>query len=348
MEALGIESKVLARLVLASALVVSPSFAATADRGGWKTHDKIQGMKDENGEAKKSKNISGIACIEAVGFPRRCLVIDDELQDAQFVTLTKGVIDAGNSVHLIDGEYHDEPLSLDGEGVAYADGFFYVMGSHGHPRDPDHKLNPERDKDKIDAKIAASSQIIRIDASADANAIVSTGKLKDILKSQTELAKSIDQRLDENGLTVEGIAVQGDRLFAGLRAPSLQGGLAAVVSVKLGALFNGAAPDPKLFRLPLGQNRGVRDLARYGEGFLVLAGPAAGVEGPAAVFAWDGKGEKVTLLADLPREEQKGEQIKAEALLPLDLKAKGLRVLVLYDGGKEGAPRSFLVGKPPF
>lgn len=343
MPTLTFERRGLIRLALAASLVLSSNSVLIAGKHDWGTEGKILGEKGRKGKKdKKSTNISGIACVEAMGFPRHCLVIDDELQDAQFVTLSKGMIKAGNPVHLIDGEYQDEPLPLDGEGVAYADGFFYVMGSHGHPR------NSNINDAERNAKITASSQIIRIDESGNEGSVVSTGKLRDILKAQAALNDYVDQRLDENGLTVEGIAVQGDRLFVGLRAPLLQGGLAAVVSVKLGALFNGAAPDPKLFHLPLGEQRGVRDLARYGEGFLVLAGPAAGVEGPEAVFAWDGKGEEVMRLADLPGETEDGQRIKAEALLPLDLKAKGLRVLILYDGGKEGAPRSFLVGKPPF
>ena len=88
-------------------------------------------------------------------------MIDDELQSAQFVVVDDGELRAGSSLPLIANEHDNKPLELDGEGVAYFDGAFYVIGSHGHPRDKKMDLNPIADKRKIDAKIAASSQIIR-------------------------------------------------------------------------------------------------------------------------------------------------------------------------------------------
>ncbi|WP_416361694.1 DUF3616 domain-containing protein [Mesorhizobium sp. AR02] len=41
---------------------------------------------------------------------------------------------AGDFVRLIDNSFANKPLELDAEGVAYADGFFYVISSHGRPR----------------------------------------------------------------------------------------------------------------------------------------------------------------------------------------------------------------------
>jgi hypothetical protein len=112
----------------------------------WPVRGKLQG---ENG--KKSKSVSGIACATTEGFPRACLVIDDNLQEAQFVTVKDGEIVAGGMISLIDNSFEGEHLELDGEGVAYADGFFYVIGSHGHPRDSDHSLDPDKDAARIAA-----------------------------------------------------------------------------------------------------------------------------------------------------------------------------------------------------
>jgi len=122
----------------------------------WPVRGKLQG---KNG--KKSKDVSGIACATAYGFPRACLVIDDNMQEAQFVTVKDGEIVAGDVIPLIDNSFEGKPLELDGEGVAYADGFFYVIGSHGHPRDSNHRLDPDKDAARIAAQIAASSQIVR-------------------------------------------------------------------------------------------------------------------------------------------------------------------------------------------
>src|SRR5262249_30316087 len=112
-------------------------------------------------DGSKSKDISGIAC-KGGKFPRACLVIDDNRQDAQFVTVDDGDLTAGDSVSLITNQFKEEPLELDGEGVAYADGSFYVMGSHGHPRNKKGKLDEVTDKGKIRARITAASQVIRV------------------------------------------------------------------------------------------------------------------------------------------------------------------------------------------
>ena len=105
----------------------------------WPVRGKLQGKK-----GKKSKDLSGVDCTTAKGSPRAGLVIDDNMQEAQFVTVKDGEIVAGDMIALIDNSFEGKPLELDGEGVAYADGFFYVIGSHGHPRDSDHRLDPTK------------------------------------------------------------------------------------------------------------------------------------------------------------------------------------------------------------
>jgi hypothetical protein len=71
----------------------------------WPVRGKLQG---KNG--KKSKDVSGIACATAHGFPRACLVIDDNMQEAQFVTVKDGEIVAGDVVPLT--ALKASPLSL--------------------------------------------------------------------------------------------------------------------------------------------------------------------------------------------------------------------------------------------
>jgi hypothetical protein len=293
----------------------------------------------------ESTNISGIACSMAEGFPRSCLVIDDNLQSAQFVVVRDGTIVAGDLVRLISNKYKGKPLELDGEGVAYADGYYYVIGSHGHPRDRDHQLDPIKDADKIKARIAASSQIVRVTARPDAPATMATGKLGAIIAANPELSPFLDRRLEINGLTIEGVAVKAGRLFAGFRAPSLGNGRAAILSVRLGALFGEDAPDAKLYQLPLGAGRGVRDITVYGNGFIVLAGPATG-DGAYAVYWWDGVGEDARLLKELADVIGKDGKRKPEALLPLDEGPSRLRVLLLFDGERQGAPVAIKIPRP--
>ncbi|MGC0320833.1 hypothetical protein ABIG06_001462 [Bradyrhizobium sp. USDA 326] len=82
-------------------------------------------------DGKKSKDVSGIACTEGHGSPRYCLVIDDNLQEAQFVTLKQGKLIAGEPAKLIDNTFKRKPVELDGEGVAFGSGRYYVKDGAG-------------------------------------------------------------------------------------------------------------------------------------------------------------------------------------------------------------------------
>jgi hypothetical protein len=232
--------------ILATALILSVLVGvdATADET-WPVHGKLQG---KNG--KKAENVSGIACATAQGFPRTCLVVDDNMQEAQFVTVKDGEIVAGDLIPLIDNNFEGMPLELDGEGAAYADGFFYVIGSHGHPRDSDHRLDPNKDAGRIVAHIAASGQIVRFRSEGPRASVERTAKLREVIAQQPDLNSHRDQRLEKNGLTIEGIAVRHGRILAGFRGPSLNGGRAAVLSVAVDGIFGNAAPDAHLYRLP--------------------------------------------------------------------------------------------------
>ncbi|WP_161855543.1 DUF3616 domain-containing protein [Bradyrhizobium sp. CCBAU 051011] len=86
-------------------------------------------------------------------------------------------------------------------------------------------------------------------------------------------------------MTIEGIAIRDERLSAGLRGPVLDGNRAVVVAVDIDVLFGGTGTAHRLFRLSLGDGRGVRNLASFGEWILILAGPAADGPGSYAVYA---------------------------------------------------------------
>ena len=83
--------------IAAIVCVVSLAMAAGPAAGGqdddqWPVKGKLIGKTKKSGEVSKSKDVSGIACTTDTGFPRDCLVIDDNLQFAQFVTVKDGKI----------------------------------------------------------------------------------------------------------------------------------------------------------------------------------------------------------------------------------------------------------------
>lgn len=308
----------------------------------WPVDGKLVGASEHGGKAKKSRDLSGIACDRESGFPRNCLVVDDEAQSAQAVTVNDGSIVAGGVVPLISNTFDGDPLELDGEAVAFADGSFLVVGSHGHPRDRKARLDERSDADEIRAKITASSQILRVrlpasawrdDGEVDAD-VTSSNRLREAFKTIRELGPYIDRRLDQSGLTLEGAAVANGRFYAGLRSPVLDG-MAVVVHVDLQSLYGNGPLEARIHRLDLA-GHGIRDLVAHKGGFVVLAGPAPDQDGAFAVYSWNGSDapELIGALPDFDEDE------KPEAILPLEQSDRGLRLLVISDGGKEGRPRA--------
>lgn len=340
-------------LVLSAVVALQPGAAPGQNERVWHVEKKLVGEDIKKStkikNVKKSTDISGIACTSDTGFPRSCLVIDDNLRSAQFVKVKNGEIVAGSTIRLIDDEHE-----LDGEGVAYGNGFFYVLGSHGHPRDRRGELHPGRNAAEIRAKIAASSQLIRIRVDSVSGQpptatpeLARTSKLKEIIR-ESALAPFVDRRLEDNGVTIEGVAIHGNRLFAGFRGP-LVNNRAVILSVSLGALFEAQPPDAELHLLTVGPGRGVRDLARFADGLLVLAGPMAdNNDAGYAIYWWDRVNDTPSLLKVLPTyPDEDGNELKPEAILPLDQTSTNLRLLLMFDGAKEGGPRAIEVAKPP-
>ena len=313
----------------------------------WKVHNKLLGKpKDAAGlESKKSEDVSGIACATS-GFPRLCLIVDDESQGAQIVIVNNGDLIAGDFIRLITDVHEGKPLELDAEGAAYddVDKSFYVIGSHGRARHEDDSKKEAKNK----AKAEASRHVFRIRLKADA-VDVKTGKLaatpdikpsslSGLIQAQAELAPWFDKPLDANGLTIEGVAVFDRRLYVGMRGPVL-------LSAPLTAIFDGQVGESKLHRVNLGKDtagkpRGIRDIVVYRGAFLLIAGPVSdppsGDIKPAdyAVFRYDGA--VANKLLDL---DPYGNAVKPEALLPLDEKDGKLRALLFFDGPEEGEPR---------
>lgn len=322
----------LAAVVCALALLAVP-VSGTAD-DAWKIKGKLIG------KPQKSEDVSGIACTTQKDFPRSCLVIDDNLQDAQFVTVEDGKLRADALIKLIEDRFDGEALELDGEGVAFADGLYYVIGSHGRPR-----RDNDLEADMIRARIAASSQIVRFPAKDGANAKVErTANLRKLIAADSILAQFMDKPLDQNGLTIEGVAIKDNAtLYAGFRAPVVEDKGAAVMSVPVGALFAGSLTKGEVTWLKLGAGRGVRDIVAFETGLLILAGPGADEGGTYAIYRWDGNSKEADKLAELTQFKPKR---KPEGLLPLDRNGTQVRVLILFDKEEEGAPTPVAITMP--
>lgn len=206
----------------------------------------------------------------------------------------------------------DEEADL--EGMAVADGFLWVVGSHGLKR-----KNAKPDREHVDnakrlAKVALDGNrrlLACLPIEADANGEpclvrqAQDGRRALRLKGDEQSNLLIDALTKDphfgpymaipgkdNGFDIEGLAVDGRRLLLGLRGPVLRG-WAALVEIEV------EARGDELHLAPLDANGtllrkhflqldglGVRDLHFSGDDLYILAGPTMVLNGDIRVFKW--------------------------------------------------------------
>ena len=149
-----------------------------------------------------------------------------------------------------------------------------------------------------------------------------------------------------NGLNIEGMVVARGKLFAGLRAPTLDA-KAFVIAINVDRLFDRGEPinegDVRVISVPLGIGRGIRDLAPLSDGkVLVLSGPAQDERIPFEIHVLDTTDQTATLLGTLS-ELKEAPDAKAEAISVLSQQGNIIDVLVMFDGLESGGPRQYRI-----
>jgi Protein of unknown function (DUF3616) len=312
---------------------------------------------DDDGEV--AMNISGLACMPTIESPSTCLVIDDQGRFAQIAFIGNGQVAAGPRLPLIgrkpsrntvgqppaeigcsDGErkFRD----LDGEAVAYAAPFFYVVGSHGCSR----HSNKFRSSSFILARVP-ERQVASAGRNFDPSSVDTSYRLSEALAAAPRTRPYFTQDLmSANGVNIEGLAVMGGKLFAGLRAPTVDG-KAFIIAINTDRLFDERASinagDVKTISVPIGAGRGIRDLATLNDGqLLILSGSAQDAPLPFQIHVLDIMAETTTLLG--PLSELIGATgAKAEAISVLSQRGKNIDILVMFDGLPSGGPREYTI-----
>ncbi len=281
------------------------------------------------------------------------------------------------------GDVHDFPLadllSLPGgpedeadlEGMAVADGFLWVVGSHGLKR---KNAKPDRghaDNARRLAKVALDSnrrllaclpiepdaqgapclvrraqdgrKALRLKGDATANLLTRA------LADDPHFGPYMAIPGKDNGFDIEGLAVDGRRLLLGLRGPVLRG-WSALLEIEVETRVD----DLRL--VPLDDNGtlirkhflqldglGVRDLHFSGDDLFILAGPTMVLNGDIRVFKWPAARPALAANREPARfEEALTESVplphgrgvnRAEAIcqLPPSLSGGKAQWLVLYD-----------------
>jgi Protein of unknown function (DUF3616) len=171
--------------------------------------------------------------------------------------------------------------------------------------------------------------------------------LRDILAGDEHLGPFVAIPGKDNGLDIEGIGINGDRVYLGMRGPVLRGW---AVLLELAPYADADEPGRLRLRdiddgLPYAKHLldlgglGIRDLCPHGDDLLVLAGPTMDLDGPVRVYRWHGactvqaatvvREDDLTVEVDLPY----GEGVDhAEGIVVLEPDADGAdRLLVVYD-----------------
>jgi hypothetical protein len=235
-------------------------------------------------------------------------------------------LDPVGSETLRFGEVLDFPLAdlldlpglaeeeADLEGMAEADGFLWVVGSHGLKRknakpDWDNAENAKRlAKTSLDGNRRLLACLpIEVDESGEPRLVRQARDGRKALRlkgdSQTNLltrALADDPHFGpymaipgkDNGFDVEGLAIDGHRLLLGLRGPVLRG-WSAILEIAI------EARGDQLRLVPLDASGilirkhflqldglGVRDLHFSGDDLYILAGPTMVLNGEIRVFKW--------------------------------------------------------------
>jgi len=288
--------------------------------------------------AKRAKEaFSGFAC----GTNGMCVLAVDEGRQGAFMRI-KGerLVNVGEPFAFSGVE-----KELDAEAAAVDGGYFYVTGSHAAKRETCCDNSDSRRVYRLTA-----------DESGHVGTMAHSERLWDAMRNLPELAPyavpgdcRCDRAPGRNRIDIEGMAAANGRLLFALRAPNVEGN-AYIVSVDARALFEGGDLRPSLATIRLGANKGFRDLAIADGVALALVGPSDAVS-PADYSIVELRG-LTTGIAEQPRElatldlqdaplGKKGSLIKPEAIALLELNPGRYRLLVLSDGGEDGAPLVF-------
>ena len=366
-------SRLWAPALLAASLVLGAGVSAQQpprilpDSGPW---DSGAGFQFDLGKKKIQKtrqSVSGMACNFDARQRRICLIAFDEGAQARYAYV-------GDKALLPDAEpvlLRDTAEELDAEGAATDGQYFYLTGSHSARRSDCASNTGSRHvlRFRLDP---ATGRALRPPAGSASGALVDyadSGRLWAIMQAQPGLAPHVGERkclgaeppdkapalAGQQGVNIEGLAVQAGRLYFGFRGPALQG-VAQVLAVDADALFSLDAAQgsrPTLTRLALGPNRGIRDMVAVKTGFLLLAGPddSPASQGAGWVVAWwngqpaEGRVVQPKVLATLDlggvNLRSCDKELKPEAMTVLEETPVAYRLLVLSDGMCDGGPLAF-------
>lgn len=251
----------------------------------------------------------------------------------------------------------DSGEEVDIEGIAAGEEYIYVVGSHSRKR---QKVKKNKSLKKNKKRLAtvktepSREQLFRLKLDQNGQLLeesIQQITLRDIFKSHPVLALFQPIPSKENGIDIEGIAInekQGE-VYLGFRSPVLRGNFTPIMVLTFtNGKFKKKNIKHELRYLSLG-GRGVRGMTQLSNAFLILGGPVGGQPMSYMLYYWDGKdmlpgkdhpeaATHIKQLCEIPLPDSKA---KAEGIEFLKQENGKVYVLVVYDGEKNGGGKIF-------
>jgi len=243
-------------------------------------------------------------------------------------------------------EQDEQEIDIEGMSISN-DNTLFVIGSHSLKR---LKLKDEEayhnNRERITKVIAEDKKNsifkLTIDPTTGEEKDRKTIRIKEILEEDLVLGIFAKIPSKENGIDIEGIASDGDKLYLGFRGPVLRGNYVPVMVIN-----DFANPsDYELLFVNLNGN-GIRDICKVDDGFLIIAGPMGDGFGSYELYFWNGldavpgtvkpEETEIRYLGEIPT--AKGS--KAEGITLLEETSSVYKLMIVYDGLANGNPTIF-------
>ena len=291
-----------------------------------------------------------IGADEAVGPDENLNIIQvlSKQEDGQYVV--------NDDILLPDVDKNDGS-ELDIEGIAVDGNFIYVVGSHSSKRKKvgskkSYKKNRKTfNQGKIDDE-PSRDWLHRIEVNKQVQPVAKMSiSLKDVISNHKALKAFSKVPSKENGVDIEGIAVDDGWVYVGFRGPVFRDNYVPVLKFK----FDEHEKSASLLFVKL-DGGGVRDMASVQDGFLIVSGPVGDAPGPYQVYHWNG----LDMVPGKDRVDTKdhieklGEinvkKGKAEGILVLDVESGPdddcqYKFMIIFDGIINGNPQIYCSSK---
>jgi hypothetical protein len=234
----------------------------------------------------------------------------------------------------------DGDQEIDMEGAASDSEYVYIVGSHSiRRRLIDEHATYKQNRKRL-TRIAPHSEsysLYRLKLDEHGQLIDKERiDLRDVLEADDVLGSFFAVPGKENGIDIEGIAVEDGMLYVGFRGPVLRGNFVPVIS------FEFEQPHDYELNFVQLEGRGVRDMVAVDGGFLILAGPVGDGDTPFELYFWNGQdcvpGDGgadgyVSLIGEIPANSD----IKPEGMAVLAESEHEWRLLIVRDGERNAS-----------